>query len=428
MSDRVGLIGLGAIGLPLAVNFVAKSFEVHGYRRSPMPELQGVGGRPAASPRAIAEACDVIVTVLPTYDNVREVLEGSASRPDGVLRSGRKGLVILELSTLAMKEKEALRALVEGAGSIMLDAPLSGVPKMVQDRASIIFASGDKAAFDRVKPVFDAMTDKAFYLGPFGVGTKMKFVANTLVGIHILATAEAMALGVKAGLDPELMVKVLSPSGGTSLQFQVRAPLMAQRKYEPVLAPHPLLIKDLDKITQFADELDCPAPLVHVAREYFQRACESEWRDKDVASIFEIVAQQTGVAGSRPARAGSGATESAIRALEDRRYQAMIGGDLPALETLLGDDLVYTHSTSLVDGKASYLDKLRTKKIAYRKVERTKESIQVHGDTAIITGEIRLEVLVEGSPRAMTSRFTNVWAKRPRGWQMVAWQSTPLPA
>ncbi len=117
-----------------------------------------------------------------------------------------------------------------------------------------------------------------------------------------------------------------------------------------------------------------------------------------------------------------------IRALEDRRYQAMIAGDLATLEALLGDDLVYTHSTSLVDGKASYLEKLRAKKVVYRKVERPEETIKIHGDTAVITGEVRLEVLVEGSPRAMRSRFTNVWAKRPRGWQMVAWQSTPSPA
>ncbi len=116
-----------------------------------------------------------------------------------------------------------------------------------------------------------------------------------------------------------------------------------------------------------------------------------------------------------------------IRALEDRRYRAMIDGDVAALETLLGDDLVYTHSTSLVDSKGTYLEKLRSKKVVYRKAERTNETIQIHGNTAVLTGEVRLEVLVDGRPRALRSRFTNVWAKRPRGWQMVAWQSTPLP-
>lgn len=196
---------------------------------------------------------------------------------------------------------------------------------------------------------------------------------------------------------------------------------MAQRKYEPVLAPHPLLVKDLVKIAEFADELGCPAPLTHLARDYFQRACDSEWRDTDVASIFEIVAQEAGLYGAPAVRTDG--VEHEIRALEDRRYRAMIDGDVAALEPLLGADLVYTHSTSLVDSKASYLERLRSKKVIYRKAGRPEERIQVHGDTVVITGEVRLEVLVDGSPCAMRSRFTNVWARRPRGWQMVAWQS-----
>ena len=117
-----------------------------------------------------------------------------------------------------------------------------------------------------------------------------------------------------------------------------------------------------------------------------------------------------------------------IRALEDRRYQAMIEGDLATLDALLGDGLVYTHSSSVVDGKASYLEALRAKKFVYRKVERPVENIQVHGDTAVVTGEVRLDVLLEGNPRALRSRFLNVWTKGPKGWQMVAWQSTPVPA
>ena len=117
-----------------------------------------------------------------------------------------------------------------------------------------------------------------------------------------------------------------------------------------------------------------------------------------------------------------------IQALEDRRYQAMIEGDLAALDVLLGDGLVYTHSSSVVDGKASYLEALRAKKFVYRKVERPVENIQVHGDTAVVTGEVRLDVLLEGNPRALRSRFLNVWTKGPKGWQMVAWQSTPIPA
>lgn len=256
-----------------------------------MDAFRAAGGLPAASPRAVAEQCAIVLTCLPGHAAVREVLDG----PNGLLAAGRKDLVIVELSTLAMNEKEALRATAERAGATLLDSPLSGVPRMVENRAAIIFASGDKAAYDRFKHVFDGMSDKAFYLGAFGTGTKMKFVANALVGIHILAAAEAMALGLKAGLDKDLMVKVLTPSAGGSLQFQVRAPIMAKRDYEPVLAPHTVLGKDLLTIAAFADELQCPAPLTHAARDYFKRALESDFRDKDVASVFELVAAECGL-------------------------------------------------------------------------------------------------------------------------------------
>jgi 3-hydroxyisobutyrate dehydrogenase len=290
-AQKVGLIGLGAIGLPLAVNLIGKGFEVRGYRRGAMDGFRAIGGIPAASPKDVARECDVVLTVLPSYADIEQVLSG----PDGVLAAKRANLVLVELSTLALGDKERLRAAVEATGGKMLDSPLSGVPRMVQQRAAVIFASGDQAAYERCKPVFDGMSDKAFYLGAFGVGSKMKFVANALVAIHILAAAEAMALGAKAGLDPELMVKLLSPSAGTSLQFQVRAPMMAQRKYDPVLAPNSVMGKDLPTIVAFAEELGCPAPLTHTAWDYFRRAQSGEMRDTDVASIYDIVARECGL-------------------------------------------------------------------------------------------------------------------------------------
>ncbi|MGE3246696.1 MAG: NAD(P)-dependent oxidoreductase [Beijerinckiaceae bacterium] len=287
MAKKVGLIGLGAIGQPLAANMIAKGIEVHGYRRSAMDAFVAAGGKPAASPKALGESCDIVCTVLPSEHDVEAVLFGE----NGVLASGRKGLPIVDLSTLPIPDKDSIRAKVEAAGCELMDSPISGVPQMVANRAGIIFASGSKAVFDANKDVFDAMTDKAFYLGEFGTGTKMKFVANTLVSIHILAAAEALALGVKAGLDRDLMVKVLSPSAGSSLQFQVRAPLMMNKQYEPVLAPTSLMSKDIPQFLQFADDLGCPTPLLHVAAEYYTRALETPWAEKDVASIIELVAE-----------------------------------------------------------------------------------------------------------------------------------------
>jgi ketosteroid isomerase-like protein len=120
--------------------------------------------------------------------------------------------------------------------------------------------------------------------------------------------------------------------------------------------------------------------------------------------------------------------KDAIRKLEDQRFQAMIDADAPTLEKLLADTLVYTHSYGGADSKSSYLDGIRAKKWQYRKIERPSENIQVHGDCAIVTGQVRIELLSDGKPKTLNSAYTNVWIKGAKGWQMVAWQSTPLPA
>jgi ketosteroid isomerase-like protein len=121
-------------------------------------------------------------------------------------------------------------------------------------------------------------------------------------------------------------------------------------------------------------------------------------------------------------------SKDTIRLLESRRYTAMCEADAKTLEELLADSLVYTHSYGGADSKASYLDGIRSKKWIYQAVERPIEDIQVHGDCAVVTGQVRIELLSSGQPKKLNSRFTNVWVKGRQGWQMVAWQSTPLPA
>ena len=121
-------------------------------------------------------------------------------------------------------------------------------------------------------------------------------------------------------------------------------------------------------------------------------------------------------------------SKETIRLLESRRYRAMCEADAKTLEELLADSLVYTHSYGGADSKSSYLDGIRSKKWQYQEVERPIEDIQVHGDCAVVTGQVRIQLLSGGQPKKLNSRFTNVWVKGAQGWQMVAWQSTPLPA
>jgi ketosteroid isomerase-like protein len=116
-----------------------------------------------------------------------------------------------------------------------------------------------------------------------------------------------------------------------------------------------------------------------------------------------------------------------IRELESRRFRAMIEADVVTLEALLGDSLVYTHSSATTDGKASYIAGIKSKKWQYRQIDRPVEDLQVHGDTVVVTGQVRIDILIDGKPKIMNSRYTDVWVKGAKGWQMVAWQSTPIP-
>jgi ketosteroid isomerase-like protein len=116
-----------------------------------------------------------------------------------------------------------------------------------------------------------------------------------------------------------------------------------------------------------------------------------------------------------------------IRELESRRFRAMIEADAVALEALLADSMIYTHSSATTDGKASYIAGVKSKKWQYRQIDRPVEDIQVHGDTVVVTGQVRIDILIDGKPKIMNSRYTDVWVRGAKGWQMVAWQSTPIP-
>jgi len=118
--------------------------------------------------------------------------------------------------------------------------------------------------------------------------------------------------------------------------------------------------------------------------------------------------------------------KDAIRKLEDRRFKAMVDADAATLDKLLADTLVYTHSYGGSDSKLIYIAGVHAKKWVYRKIERLKENIQVHGDCAIVTGQVRIELLSDGKPKTLNSAYTDVWVNGEKGWQMVAWQSTPL--
>ena len=225
-SPTVGLLGLGIMGSAMSPHLLAAGFEVVGFDVSSaqLAAFAAMGGTPAASPRAVAQRADIVISVLPSVKALDEVVSG----PDGLLAAGRSGQILIEASTLPLEDKERVRAAAAPRLTV-LDCPLSGTGAQAVAKDLLVYASGDSAAIARCVPVFNGFARAHHDLGAFGNGSKMKFVANLLVSIHNVAAAEAFVLGMKAGLDAEAIYQVVGDGAGGSRMFTVRGPLMVER-------------------------------------------------------------------------------------------------------------------------------------------------------------------------------------------------------
>jgi L-threonate 2-dehydrogenase len=206
-----------------------------------------------------------------------------------------KERTVAETSTLALADKTAFAMILEEAGHIALDCPLSGTGGQAQTKDLVIFASGDKAAIHRLDPIFLGFGRKVQNLGAFGNGTKMKFVANLLVAIHNVAAAEAMTLGIKAGLDPHQIVDVIASGAGTSRVFELRAPMMAANTYLPATMRSRTWKKDMTVIGDFASALDCPTPLFNTTGALYDAALAMGRDAEDVAAVCVVLEAMAGV-------------------------------------------------------------------------------------------------------------------------------------
>src|SRR4029078_4107753 len=195
--ETVGFIGVGKIGLPICENLIKSGFRVLGYRRGSLADFEKIGGTPAKSPRDIGAQCDVVLSCVPTPEAMDEGVNG----PNGLIHSARSGQVIVELGSHPVPAKQKQVAPLAAKGAAYLDGEVSGTPGMVAARKAVIYLGGDAEAAKKVEPVIKGFADMCLYFGPFGAATKVKLVNNLLVAINIAATAEAMALGLKAGVD-----------------------------------------------------------------------------------------------------------------------------------------------------------------------------------------------------------------------------------
>ena len=290
MTRSVGMIGLGIMGGAMARNLTEAGYKVIGYdidaharevARKAKVEI-------ATSIAEVAEKAPDILVSLPSAKAVIEVAKAIAG-------AKAKARTVAETSTLSLEDKNAFARILEQAGHIALDCPLSGTGAQAQTRDLVIFASGDAAAIHRLEPVFQGFGRKSHNLGAFGNGTRMKFVANLLVAIHNVAAAEAMTLGIKAGLDPDRIVEVIGSGAGTSRVFELRAPMMAKNDYLPATMRSRTWKKDMKVIGDFASSLDCPTPLFNTTGALYDAALAMGRDAEDVAVVCVVLEAMAGV-------------------------------------------------------------------------------------------------------------------------------------
>ncbi len=284
--QTVGFVGVGKIGMPLSENLIKSGFRVLGYRRGSLAEFEKIGGVPAKSPADIGAQTDIVFSCVPVTEAMNEVVNG----PNGLIHSARPGQIIVELGSHPVPDKQKHVATLAQKGAIYLDGEVSGTPGMAAARKAVIYLAGDAAACKTIEPVVKGFADLCLYLGPFGSATNVKLINNMLVAINIAAAAEAVALGIKAGVDLDLMIKAIANGSGGSTQFGIRASWMAERRFKPVQGSPALLSHYFEKIEGLADSSGSATPLFDRATEVFQRCGELGLAEEnDCAIMVEVI-------------------------------------------------------------------------------------------------------------------------------------------
>jgi 3-hydroxyisobutyrate dehydrogenase-like beta-hydroxyacid dehydrogenase len=284
MDKTVGIIGLGIMGGAIARNLVEREWWVIGFDIDPAKcaDLARANVTIAADVAALTRDAPIIMTSLPTPAAVEKVAREIAG-------SGQPPRIVIELSTLSLSDKLHFEAILGKAGHIALDCPLSGTGAQAKVRDLVVYASGDSKSIAQCTRLFTDFAKQSADLGRYGNGSRMKFVANHLVAINNVAAAEAMLLAERAGLDPKMVVEMVGPGAGGSRMFQMRAPMMVKRIYEPPTMKVSTWKKDMAIIAEFADDVGCETPLFTLTQPVYAEAMTMGLADQDTASVFEVL-------------------------------------------------------------------------------------------------------------------------------------------
>lgn len=298
VGTSVGVIGLGIMGGAMAEALVAAGHAVCGYdvAARARQRLSKGGGRPLASSDAVAASADVVITSLASVAALDDVV----SRIIGVGRDRLRTRILIETSTLPLADKTRAMTALRRVGIATLDCPVSGTAVRMKEGAWTVFASGSRTAFRRILPLLHVFTRNVPYVGAFGNGTKMKFIANHLVAIYNVAAAESLTFARKMGLDPQEVLALFGPSPvvGNGV-LRLRGAQMVARKYAPATMKVEVWQKDMKVIGDMARAVDCPVPLFASCIPIYNAAMAQGLAVADTAAVHEVLAGMAGIAHAR---------------------------------------------------------------------------------------------------------------------------------
>jgi len=286
-KGKVGIVGLGIMGGAFAKNLAAAGWHVTGYDISAARrrEAQRAGVKIARNAAEVAAAAPVILTSLPKPQALMDIVRTLVAA-----KLPRK--LVVEMSTFAITDKEKAARVLEKANHQMLDTPVSGTGSQAKEKDLIFYASGDARQIKRLTPLFNDFGRRAFNVGAFGNGSKIKYVANLLVAINNVASAEAMVLGMKAGLPPKLIYGLITPGAGNSRVFELRAPMMVKGSYDDVTMKIDVWDKDMRVIGNFARKIGVRTPMFDASKPIYLKAMKTGLGRKDTAAVCAVLEQQ----------------------------------------------------------------------------------------------------------------------------------------
>jgi L-threonate 2-dehydrogenase len=298
-TDLVGVVGLGDMGGAIARSLLDAGRRVVGF--DPDPDAAGAfgsaGGDAVDDVRTVGERARLVITCLPSPESLLATLDVDAGLLSGADTS-RRVEVVVEMSTFDLPTKHAAHALVVEQGGLLLDCPISGTAHQAPARDLVVYASGETDAIEEARPSLETFSRQVIDVGAFGDGSKAKYLANLLVGIHNAAAGEALTLATKSGMDPQRAFEAMVAGAGVSRMLEVRGPFMIEGDYRRGSSGGRTYAKDRQIIGEFARNAHCPVPLFSLASQLHDAAIAMGFDDHDSSAVC---AASLGLAGLHPA-------------------------------------------------------------------------------------------------------------------------------